>query len=47
MSKWVDGRLVADEPKPAEKTIVELLTEISAKLDTIAANTTPPEEPGE
>jgi len=47
MSKWVDGQLVADEPKPAEKTIVELLVEISGKLDRVIENTTPPEEPGD
>lgn len=44
MSKWVNGRLVADEPKPKEKTVSERLAEISSKLDVIAENTTPPDE---
>lgn len=47
MSKWENGKLVADEPKPAEKTIVGLLAEISAKLSVIAENTTPPDESDE
>ena len=47
MSKWNGKELVADEPKPKEKTILEYLKEISDKLDAIAKNTAPPEEPGE
>ncbi len=41
MSKWNGKELVADEPKPKEKTILELLAEISKKLDSIIENTTP------
>lgn len=44
MSKWENGRLVADAPKPEEPTIVELLKEIIVKLDAIAENTAPPDE---
>lgn len=41
MSKWNGNELVADAPKPKEKTIMELLAEISKKLDSIIENTTP------
>ena len=41
MSKWNGNALVADEPKAKEKSILELLAEISAKLDAIVENTTP------
>lgn len=44
MSKWENGRLVADAPKPAEATIVELLKEIIVKLNAIEDNTAPPAE---
>lgn len=47
MSKWENGKLVADEPKPAEKTIVGLLAEISEKLSVIAENTAPPDDSDE
>lgn len=43
MSKWNGNALVADEPKEKEKTIVELLKEISTKLDSVIENTTPAE----
>jgi hypothetical protein len=41
MSKWDGNKLVADEPKAKEKSILELLAEISKKLDSIIENTTP------
>ena len=41
MSKWDGNKLVADEPKAKEKSILELLKEISTKLDAIIENTTP------
>jgi hypothetical protein len=41
MGKWDGNKLVADEPKAKEKSILELLKEISNKLDAIIENTTP------
>jgi hypothetical protein len=41
MSKWDGNKLVADEPKAKEKSILDLLKEISNKLDAIIENTTP------
>ena len=35
MSKWNGTSLVADEPKAKEKSLADLLAEISSKLDTI------------
>lgn len=41
MSKWDGNKLVADEPKEKEKGLLDLLAEISTKLDSIITNTTP------
>ena len=46
MSKWDGNKLVADEPKAKEKSILELLAEISTKLDAIVANTAPEDSEG-
>ena len=44
MSKWDGNKLVPDEPKAKEKTILELLAEISGKLDDIIENTAPADD---
>lgn len=44
MSKWKNNALVADEPKQKEKTPVQLLEEISAKLDVVISRMAEPEE---
>ena len=44
MSKWDGNKIVAEAPKEKEKTIIDLLKEISTKLDTIAENTAPAAE---